>query len=123
MKYFMVFIGGGAGAVCRFLISTVLQGHGRWRFPAGTLTVNVIGSLLIGMVIGYLMARPEVSPLWKFLLVAGFLGGFTTFSSFSWETLGLLEKDLSMGLLNIAANVLLCLAASFAGLYLIRLAL
>jgi CrcB protein len=86
------------------------------RFPFGTLVVNVVGSFLISAIMQVALATDLVSPELRLVLTVGFLGGFTTFSSFSYETVKLLQDGawLVAGL-NIAANVFGCLAACFVG--------
>ena len=82
----LVALGGALGSVCRYLLSKLSLG----TFPWGTLTVNILGSLLIGLLTG-LMLRGSVSPEMKLLLVTGFCGGFTTFSTFANESFGMMK--------------------------------
>jgi len=108
-----VAVGGALGAVCRAMISHWLRGG----FPWATLTVNVVGSLIIGIVLGSIAAKGTTPHAVRFLVATGFCGAFTTFSTFSFETLGLLEQQRwTAGLGNIALNVLLCLAATWVGI-------
>ena len=92
-NFFLVFVGGGLGAAVRFLVTTAAA---RWAaFPLGTLAVNAGGSFLMGLVMGAILLLTEkygliAEPL-RLLLAVGFLGGLTTFSSFSFETLLLLK--------------------------------
>ena len=123
-QYIFVFLGGGLGAVCRYLATSFFAVRFGAAFPYGTLFVNVSGSFLMGLLIGVLPLLPRGALLpenLRFLLAVGFLGGFTTFSSFSMETLTLLQgANAPYALLNIAANVFLGLFAAWAGLFLIR---
>ncbi|HJL87356.1 MAG TPA: CrcB family protein, partial [SAR324 cluster bacterium] len=83
--WLVIGLGGGAGAVARFLVARQM---GHWLgdyLPYGTLTVNAIGSWMLGFLSVYLMDRPEISPLVRLGLAVGFLGAFTTFSTFSYE--------------------------------------
>jgi CrcB protein len=115
---FYVFIGGGAGSVFRFWVSSFIQKTAQSPFPYGTLTVNVVGSFLIGFIIAYIESRSTEFPFWRQLLIIGFLGGFTTFSSFSYDTLSLFRNNEMMAaFLNMAGNLGLCLGASFLGLW------
>ena len=124
VQYIFVFLGGGLGAVCRYLVTSFFAVRFGSAFPYGTLFVNVSGSFLMGLLIGVLPLLPRGALLpenLRFLLAVGFLGGFTTFSSFSMETLTLLQgANAPYALLNIAANVFLGLFAVWAGLLLIR---
>lgn len=92
-NFFLVFVGGGLGAAVRFLVTTAAA---RWEaFPLGTLAVNAVGSFLMGLVMGAILLLTEkygliAEPL-RLLLAVGFLGGLTTFSSFSFETLLLIK--------------------------------
>ena len=86
MKYLLIVLCGGAGSLARYLVGTAVAVRYGSRFPWGTLAVNVTGSFLIGLIMTLLTERVAVSPNWRFALVVGFLGGYTTFSSFEWET-------------------------------------
>lgn len=103
-KLLLVFVGGGAGAVCRFLLTATLSGK-LGNFPLGTLAANLIGSLLMGFVVGILAGRFESVRLF---VAVGFLGGFTTFSSFSNETLVLIQNG---QIFSAAVNVVVSVAA------------
>ncbi len=109
--------GGALGAVLRFLMSSnIYRVFGR-DFPYGTLAVNVIGSLLMGFFFVLIMERAALSDAWRGVIIIGFLGAFTTFSTFSIETLNLLESgELSRAALNIFLSVVLCLMATWLGL-------
>ena len=123
-QYIFVFIGGGLGAVCRYLATSFFAMRFGAAFPYGTLFVNVTGSFLMGLVMGLLPLLPRGALLpenLRLLLAVGFLGGFTTFSSFSMETLALLQGAHALSaLLNVLANVILGMAAAWAGLLLVR---
>ena len=109
-----VFIGGGTGAVCRCLVTNYIGSVHGIAFPFGTLTVNVIGSFLIGLIMTFAINNVGIlSDAVRFLLVVGFLGGFTTFSSFSLETLTLIKAGSStVAIFNIFGNVILGLLAA-----------
>lgn len=106
-KLLLVFVGGGLGAVSRFLVTTALAGK-LGNFPLGTLAANVLGSLLMGLVIGILAGRADSVRLF---VAVGFLGGFTTFSSFSAETLALIQNG---QIFSATANVVVSVAAGLA---------
>jgi len=116
MPWILVFLGGGLGAAARFALASGITRMAGAGFPWGTLTVNVAGSFLIGLILTVLDSRLTVFPFWRHLLTIGFLGGFTTFSSFSWETLALLrDGELLFAFGNIMLSVLLCLVFVWAG--------
>ncbi|MEC4746920.1 fluoride efflux transporter CrcB [Methylomicrobium sp. Wu6] len=114
----VIALGGACGSVVRFLVSTgVYQWLGR-GFPYGTLTVNVIGSFLIGLLAEALILQRVAFALeYRAAILVGFLGGFTTFSSFSLETIYLIEQGaFSKAAANIALSVFACLLAVWVGL-------
>lgn len=113
----MIAAGGAVGAVLRFAVSNSIYRLVGRDFPYGTLTVNVLGSLLMGLLFILLVERQVASAEWRAALLVGLLGAFTTFSTFSLETMALLEDgELSRALLNIVVSVLLCLAATWLGM-------
>jgi CrcB protein len=121
MTYLWVGLGGAAGAATRYGVSQWMGGRWGWSFPWGTLAVNVTGSLAIGLVMTLLLAR-NADPAYRLLLVSGFLGGYTTFSAFSFETLALFEarRWVTAGLYA-GGSVLLGLFATAVGLGLGRI--
>lgn len=113
MNYIAVFVGGGIGSVARFAVATwVGQRWGR-SFPLGTFVVNVMGSFLIGLLMTLMAERFLENPQWRLLLVVGGLGGYTTFSTFQYET-GKLAADGE--LIYAALNIVLSVVAGFAAL-------
>jgi CrcB protein len=112
----LVAAGGAVGAVLRYGLSGLVQGRTGAIFPYGTLAVNVVGCLLMGVISELAESRGALEPGTRALITVGVLGGFTTFSAFGNETLNLLrdgERALAAG--NIAANLILALAAVWAG--------
>jgi CrcB protein len=117
----LVAIGGATGSVARYLTGIAMT---RWLgtgFPWGTITVNILGSFIIGF-LTELIARKLSAPMEvRLLLVVGFLGGFTTFSSFSLDTMALFERGEGLtAFVYVVASVLLSLGAAFGGLALGR---
>lgn len=89
-----IFLGGGVGALARYGLGSLVQTRATGAFPVGTLVVNALGCLVIGVVGVVILnssAPGHVREAWRLATVVGFLGGFTTFSAFSWETLELVE--------------------------------
>ena len=85
-RYFCVLIGGGAGSLTRYLVGRAFTQHfPNWNFGLGTFFVNVTGSFLIGVLMTLFAERLRLSPYWQLAGVVGFLGGYTTFSSFEYD--------------------------------------
>lgn len=109
--------GGAAGAVFRFWVATAVYAALGRGFPWGTLAVNVLGSFAIGSLSVLLVERSALGPEWRAALLVGFLGAFTTFSTFSLETLNLIEQGSHWrALANTLASVVACVAAAWIGL-------
>jgi len=86
LKLVLVTVGGGAGALARYLIGTAIVERFGGRFPLGTMVINISGSFLIGLLMTLFTSSLRFDPNWRLFLVVGVLGGYTTFSSFEWET-------------------------------------
>jgi CrcB protein len=113
--------GGALGSICRFLMTGIVQRQLGTVFPYGTLVVNVTGSLLLGALLRYSLDTPGVSPEMRALLATGFCGGYTTFSTFSYETMALLQAgDYRRAAGYALASVVVSLLAMYAGLELAR---
>jgi CrcB protein len=107
-RYLVVLLGGATGSLARYLIGTAIMSRVGGRLPWGTFFINVTGSFLIGFTMTLLTQRLNPHPNWQLGLVVGVLGGYTTFSSFEWETFGLVRSGaLWLGLLNVVGSVLL----------------
>lgn len=117
LNVFLVMIGGALGSAARY-------GLGRWlnaAWPYGTFAANVLGGLLMGLVMGFLLRNPGEGERLRLLLATGVLGGFTTFSSFSLETVQMLERrDYAGGLVYAGLSVVLSVAAVALGLFIVR---
>ena len=123
-KMLLVALGGSIGAVVRYLISDAVKTTWPVYGATGTLIVNVVGSLLIGLLLGTASEPKSLTESTRLLLVTGFLGGLTTFSSLAHETVRLSTREaggsLTLGLSHLSANVILGLAAVWLGAWLRR---
>jgi CrcB protein len=119
----LVLIGGGLGAVARYIATTVIGARFGSTFPFGTFTVNIIGSFLMGFLMMFAISERTTLPEpIRLLCTVGFLGGFTTFSSFSMETVTLFTGgQTALAFLNMGANFCLGLAAVWLGMGIARL--
>lgn len=121
MHILAVALGGALGASARYWISSWLNTSDA-RLPLGTLSINVVGSLLMGVAFVLIMEKARLSPEMRPLLMTGLLGGFTTFSTFSLEAVTLLnEGHIGAALIYILLSVILCIAALYFGLWFTRL--
>lgn len=121
MHWLLVFLGGGLGAMARHGVNLLAPRVAGTAFPWGTLAINVAGSLLMGLVVGWFALRGGTASGARLFLATGVLGGFTTFSAFSLEAVQLQQRgDLGQAALYVAGSVLLAIAALFAGLSLAR---
>jgi fluoride exporter len=121
LDYLIVSLGAIVGANARWIISRYAARVLGPVFPYGTLIINVLGSLIVGVFVIWTTERVLVDPRWRLLIVVGFCGAFTTFSSFAFETMAYFEQgQWSLMLTNFLANNLLSLGAVLAGMVLAR---
>lgn len=119
--YWLVALGGALGSLARYGTAAAVNRWAPAPFPWGTLFVNTVGSFLIGLIMVLLVKAGEWRESGRLLLVTGLMGGFTTFSSFSWETCMLIEEGrVVQALANVALSLVLCLLATLAGVLLAR---
>ncbi|NPV58751.1 MAG: fluoride efflux transporter CrcB [Actinobacteria bacterium] len=122
VRYLLVAIGGMLGAVSRYGLGGWVSNATESVFPYGTLAVNLIGSFVIGFFLTLAMDRFSWSPEWRIFFAVGFLGAFTTFSTFSYETVELLREGAYLvAAANMGVSLFGCLAATFAGIALAKL--
>lgn len=106
-------IGGGIGSALRYLFSQLVRNN---NFPLSTLLINIIGSLIIGIIFGFNLKHAGWSENWKILLTAGFCGGFTTFSAFSYENVLLLQQGkYTLSILYIFSSIIAGILATYIG--------
>jgi len=121
LKYIVVGVGGFLGAIARYLLGSYIGSRYGVRFPYGTFVINVSGSFFVGLVLA-LLARTTASPFWRYLIPIGFIGAFTTFSTFEYETLRAVQEGQAFaGLLNVALSVIVGFVAVWAGVALGRI--
>lgn len=121
MHLIAIAIGGALGALGRYWISGLLN-NAAYKLPYGTLFCNVAGSFLMGVCFVLILEKTRLSPELRPLLMVGFMGAFTTFSTFSLETVAMLQEGHIMSAaIYISLSVLLCIAALSAGLWITRL--
>ncbi len=117
----LVAIGGAVGSVCRFLCQKYSSEVYPHAFPLGTFIVNISGCLLIGLLFGAMEKGSLLNPEWRLLLVTGFCGGFTTFSSFAAENIQLLKSgQVLLFALYTAGSVVLGILATWCGIALVK---
>lgn len=117
-----VALGGASGALSRYGLVTLMHAGGYVRFPYGTMIVNVLGSFLIGIMYVLITERLALHPDWRSVLMVGFLGAFTTFSTFSLEAITLLENGQpGSAAAYVCASVGICLLAAWTAIVLTRL--
>jgi CrcB protein len=120
-RYLLVMLGAAVGGLLRYVVGTAVMHRFTGRFPLGTLVVNVTGCFLIGILMTVFTERGEPSPNLRMLLVVGMLGGFTTFSSFGWESFEAMEEGSRwIGFANIALSVIFGYLAVWCGAWLVR---
>jgi fluoride exporter len=115
MKYLMVGIGGGLGSILRFWVGSYVSGRMGTRFPYGTFLINCTASFLIGLIITLLAEKTHWNPNLRYLIPIGFIGGYSTFSTFEYETFRLLQDG---EMVSVVLNVVLSVVVGFVAVWL-----
>jgi fluoride exporter len=116
MKYVIVGLGGALGSVLRFWLGAYVGDRLGSRFPYGTLVINITGCFLAGMIVTVMAEKTHWDPSWRYLIPIGFIGGYTTFSAFAYETFHLAQNgQMTTAMLNVALSVVVGFAGVWAG--------
>lgn len=116
MIWLLIFVGGGLGSLCRYALASAVSTRAHLPFPIGTLVVNVLGCIIIGVVARQLM-NMQTDVMARAAIITGFCGGFTTFSTFSYETVGLISGgEWAKAALYVGASVIACVAGTAIGM-------
>ncbi len=114
VNYILISIGAALGGVFRYGLASLIQKRIESFFPYGTMIVNILGSFVLGFIMYYLDEKKLLSPQMRLFLTVGLCGGFTTFSTFSYETLNLIKNSqFLLATTNVIGSVLLCLIAIY----------
>ncbi len=116
-KYLLIAAGGALGSIARYWVGSTIGSRMGSRFPYGTLVVNLTACIIIGFSLTYLGKRVELSPAWRYLIPIGFIGAYSTFSTYEWETLTTLRSGaFALAALYAVGSLLLGLAATWLGM-------
>jgi len=113
-KFFYVALGGALGSLARFWIGSAVGGRMGTRFPYGTFVINISACIIIGFVLTVMSSRTELNPAWRFLIAVGFVGSYSTFSTFEWEIFSTMKAG---AFLTGASYMILSLMLGLAGVW------
>ena len=120
-SFLLVFLGGGIGSSCRFLISNIINNSFKSFHYLGTFSVNIIGCIIVGIVMGFLQKENNFNQNYLLLFSSGFCGGFTTFSAFANENLDLIKNgNFSLFFLYVISSVVFGIAAAYLGYLIVK---
>jgi CrcB protein len=115
-KYLWIAAGGALGSIARFWIGSAVGGRMGVKFPYGTMIVNISACVIIGFTVTYLGRRAELNPAWRYLILIGFIGAYSTFSTYEWETLSTVRSGaFFLAALYALGSLILGLAAVWVG--------
>lgn len=115
-KYLLIAAGGALGSVARYWVGSTISGRIGTKFPYGTIVINLSACIIIGFTLTYFGKRADLNPVWRFLVAIGFIGAYSTFSTYEWETLSTLRSGaFVLGALYAVGSLILGLAATWCG--------
>lgn len=115
-KYFYIAVGGSLGAIARYWVGSAVASRLGTKLPYGTFVINISACIIIGFSLTYLGKRVELSPAWRYLIPTGFVGAYSTFSTYEWETLASLRTgEFSLAALYAIGSLLVGLLAAWGG--------
>jgi len=115
-KYLLIAAGGALGSIARYWVGSTISGRIGARFPYGTFVINITACVIIGFTLTYMGKRADLNPAWRYFLPVGFIGAYSTFSTYEWETLSTFRSGaFMMGALYALGSLVLGLAAVWAG--------
>lgn len=115
-KYLLIALGGATGSILRYWVGSTISGRTGTKFPYGTLVINLTACVIIGFTLTYLGKRADLNPAWRFLVPIGFIGAYSTFSTYEWETLSTMRSGaFALAALYAVGSLILGLAATWAG--------
>jgi CrcB protein len=115
-KYLLIAVGGALGSIARYWVGSTIASRTGIRFPYGTLIINITACVIIGFTLTYLGRRADLNPAWRFLIPIGFIGAYSTFSTYEWETLSSLRSGaFLLAALYAGGSFILGLAAVWGG--------
>jgi CrcB protein len=116
LKYLLIATGGALGSIARYWVGSMVGGRMGTRFPYGTLVINITACVIIGFSLTYFSKRVELSPAWRYLIPVGFVGAYSTFSTYEWETLSTMRSGaFALAALYAVGSLILGLAAVWLG--------
>lgn len=115
-KYFLIAFGGALGSMARYWVGSTVAGRMGTKFPYGTFVINITACVIIGFSLTVLVKRADLNPAWRFLVPVGFIGAYSTFSTYEWETLSTIRTGaFLLAALYAISSLILGLAAVWAG--------
>ena len=115
-KYFLIAVGGAVGSIARYWVGSTIANRMGTKFPYGTFVINITACVIIGFSLSFLARRADLNPGWRFLVPVGFIGAYSTFSTYEWETLSTIRNGaFFLAALYAVSSLILGLAAVWGG--------